>query len=269
MNKILIIGKKSFLGSSLSRYLSKSFKVDNFSYETIRKKKPIFFEKYSHVINTAILPQYVNKKYNENYDLDVKFLKKFRKINFYYVFLNTRKIYSLNTKNTNVSENSKIKPTGTYAQNKLTTEKYLRKNINKKLISLRISNVIGKRLYKNSRNSHKLFFDNFLTYRKNNKKKEKLIIVNNDFKDFLSIDQFCGIVSKIIRLKIYGIYNVSISKKIYISEIVSWIDKNFLRYIVFKNSQKDSFTLSNKKLIRKLKIKITKNQLMNFCKKLV
>ena len=42
MNKILIIGKKSFLGSYLKKYLSKKFLVDNFSFE-ILKKKTLFF----------------------------------------------------------------------------------------------------------------------------------------------------------------------------------------------------------------------------------
>ena len=110
-----------------------------------------------------------------------------------------------------------------------------------------------------------MFFDNFLKFRKNN----KIISVNNDFKDFLSIDQFSLIILRIIIFKIYGIYNVSISEKIYISELISWIDKKFLKRVTFINEQKDSFTLSNKKLIKKIKIKLTKKQLMNFCKKLV
>jgi hypothetical protein len=93
--------------------------------------------------------------------------------------------------------------------------------------------------------------------------------VNNDFKDFLSIDQFCLIILKIITLKIHGIYNVSISEKIFISELISWIDKKFLKRLTFVNEQKDSFTLSNKKLIKKININLTKKQLMNFCKKLV
>ena len=39
MNKILIIGKKSFLGSNLKKYLSKNLQLDNFSFEEIVKKK--------------------------------------------------------------------------------------------------------------------------------------------------------------------------------------------------------------------------------------
>ena len=262
MNKILIIGKKSFLGSHLKRYLSKKFRVDSFSYEILNKKKTTFFDKYSYIINTSIHPSYIKKKYNEKYDLDMKFIKRFKKINFFYIFLNTRKIYFLSQ---NITEKSKIKPIDVYANNKYETETFLIKKLKKKLISLRISNILGKRIYKNNRNNHKLFFDNFLDYRKN----KKIIKVNNDFKDFLSIDQFCRIISKIIRHKINGIYNVSISEKIYISELISWVDKKFLKQIHFVNHRKDSFTLSNRKLIKKINIKLTKKQLMKFCKTLI
>lgn len=43
MKKILIIGKKGFLGSNLTIYLSKHYNVDNFSFNTALKKKIYFF----------------------------------------------------------------------------------------------------------------------------------------------------------------------------------------------------------------------------------
>ena len=43
MKKILIIGKKSFIGSNLSIYLSKFFKLDNYTFEVVMKKKKKFF----------------------------------------------------------------------------------------------------------------------------------------------------------------------------------------------------------------------------------
>ena len=262
MIKVLIIGKKSFLGSNLKRYLLNFYTVDNYSHEEIIKKSQFFFEKYSHIINTTIHPKYVKKKYDKKFDLDKIFIKKFNKINFFYIFLNTRKIY---LPKANINETSILSPIGNYAINKLLTEKYLKKKLKSKLISLRISNIIGNRIFKNSRINHKLFFDNFLKL-KNNKNK---IIINDDFKDFLSIDQFCKIIFKIIKLKINGIYNVSISEKIYLSEIVSWLDKNISKKINFTKISKNSFTLSNKKLLKKIRIKITKNQLRSFCKKLI
>ena len=76
-------------------------------------------------------------------------------------------------------------------------------------------------------------------------------------------------IKKIINLKVYGIFNLSISKKIYISEIVRWLDKDFQKKIKFQKSNKDSFTLSNTKLLKKIRIRITKKQLEKFCKMMV
>ena len=87
MIKILIIGKKSFLGSNLKKYLSPKYETDNLSYENVKIKKSKFFKKYTHVINTSICEQYVNDKYNPKYDLDINFIDKFKRINFFIYFL--------------------------------------------------------------------------------------------------------------------------------------------------------------------------------------
>ena len=263
MKKILIIGRKSFLGSNLKINLSKSFNVENLSFNEVLKKEINSFSQYSHVINTAIHPKYVKNEYVSNFDLDKKFINKFRKIHFKYVYLSSRKIYF---QKESITEKSLLQPRCNYSKNKLHTENYLKKKLKKNILILRISNILGKRIYKNTRNTHKLFFDNFLNYRKNKKK----IRVNNDFKDFLSIDQFCTIIKNIIRFNLSGVYNVSLGEKIYVSEVLSWLDKDFFDRVNFtKLIKKDSFTLSNKKLIKKIKIRITKNQLKRFCKKLV
>ena len=54
MNKILIIGQNSFIGSNLKKYLSKKFNVINLSFEEVINKNETFFLNFSHVINTAI-----------------------------------------------------------------------------------------------------------------------------------------------------------------------------------------------------------------------
>jgi dTDP-4-dehydrorhamnose reductase len=263
MVKILIIGKKSFLGSNLNNYLKVFFKVDIFSYEEIIKKNLSFFKTYTHIINTAIHKNYVKNKYNIKFDLDRKFITNFKKINFSYIFLNSRKIYSPKE---NITENTRPKPVSNYGKNKFITESFLKYKLKKNLISLRISNIIGKRIFRNNRSNHKIFFDNFTKY----KKKNKEITVDNDFKDFLTINQFCYILRKIIsNNKIHGIFNVSLSQKIYISEIVSWLDRKFKKKIIFEETRKDSFTLSNKKLLKKIQIKLHKKDLEKFCNKLV
>ena len=260
MKKILIIGKKSFIGSNLKKYLSKNYDVDIIDFKKANNEKKNYFYKYSHVINTSIHKSYINKKYDKSFDLDRKFISKFRSISFNYIFLNTRKIY---IPKENISENSTLSPCDFYSKNKLKTEKYLASRIKRNLISLRVSNIIGKRIYSKHRSTHKLFFDNFLKFRK----KENLKF-ENTFKDFLSINQFCMILDKIINHNVIGIFNVSLSKRVYLSEIVYWMDKKFYKKIKFINSTKGSFTLSNKKLIKKIKIKPTKKALRLFCENL-
>ena len=68
---------------------------------------------------------------------------------------------------------------------------------------------------------------------------------------------------------------MSISKKIFIKELISWLNiynpnkKQFLEKEVTKNYIKSqSFTLNNDKLCRKIKYKPNKNELKNFCKEI-
>ena len=258
--KILIIGKKSFIGSNLKNYLSKFFDVNSISYEDIKNKNKIF-SSASYIINTAIHKNYINKKYDKKFDLDRKIITKLEKKKFIYFFLNSRKIY---LPKFNISESSKLKPKDNYAKNKLITEKYLKKKLGNQLVSLRISNVIGRRKFKKNRNNHNLFLDNFIKY----KRKKKIIIVNDDFKDFITINQLCLIIKILIRKNINGIFNASLGEKIYISEITKWLSKSYYKKLYFKKQNIDSFTLSNKKLLKRISIKINKMQLKNFCKKL-
>ena len=129
MNKLLIIGKNSFIENNLKKYLLKKIKFEIFSFEDIIKKKSSFFLQFTHVINTAIHKNYVKKKYNKFYDLDKRFISKFKKINFIYIYLNTRKIY---LQKKNISEVSLKKPICNYGKNKLKTEIFLKKKLKKK-----------------------------------------------------------------------------------------------------------------------------------------
>ena len=85
----------------------------------------------------------------------------------------------------------------------------------------------------------------------------------------MSIEQFCKIMYQIIKRQIVGTYNVSLSEKIYISEIIKWLDPNFFSKINFINKKIDSFTLSNDKLVKKIKLKPLKYDLKLFCEKLI
>ena len=159
----------------------------------------------------------------------------------------------------------KKKQKSNYGKNKLISERWLKKTLKKKLLSLRISNVIGTKFTLNKRQAGKLFYDNFLELRKIKKR----LVFNNDFKDFITIDQLSKIIKKLIQNNINGIFNVSLGEKVYLSEMVYWLDKEFSSRVQFNEERLDSFTLSNKKLTKTIDISINKNQLKKFCKNLI
>jgi|694.fasta_scaffold125395_1 nucleoside-diphosphate-sugar epimerase len=260
MKKILIVGKKSFIGSHLYDYLKNFFYVKIISFKDLNNKNINHFD---YIINCSIHPNYVRYKYNKIFDVDLKITKKILEGSTKYIFLNTRKIYK---QKFNIKENSYLNPIDNYAKNKIKTEKILLKTIKNRLISLRISNILGKRKFLRSRRCHNLFLDNFIKYRKNG----KIIEFKDCYKDFITIDYFNKVIEKIIKKKITGIYNLSLGEKVYLSEIITWLDIKFSKNVKF-NSKKDeenSFTLNNKKLVKKIKISISKNQVMNFCRKI-
>ena len=75
------------------------------------------------------------------------------------------------------------------------------------------------------------------------------------YKDFISINKFSEIIFKIIKLNIIGTYNVSLGKKVYLNDLVKWLN-------IFNS---DSFTLNNQKLMKKLKIKNSLSELKKDC----
>ena len=260
MKKILIVGKKSFTGSHLYNYLKNFYYVKIFSFKDLVYKN---LDNFDYIINCSIHPNYSRHKYNKRFDIDLKIISKLKKNNSKYIFLNSRKIYK---QKFNIKENFYFNPIDNYSKNKLKTEKKLIKIMKSRLVSLRISNILGRRNFLKNKRAHNLFLDNFIKYRKYG----KTIRFNDCFKDFITIDYFNKVIFKIIEKNITGIYNLSLGKKIYLSEIVRWLDPHFSKKIQFnyKNRDKYSFTLNNDKLIKKIKIKISKNQVRNFCKKI-
>ena len=93
------------------------------------------------------------------------------------------------------------------------------------------------------------------------------------FKDFISINQFVQIFIKIIQNNLHGVFNVSLGRKVYVSEILRWLTsscKNSLNVIKSYNEtyNSDSFTLDNTKLKKALNISINKKDLKMYCLRL-
>ena len=270
--KILIIGKKSFIGTCLFYSLKKKFnikKTNLFSaIKEIRKK-----HKYDYIINCTINKNYINNKYNKKYDFDLKIASNIKSTLTKYVFLSSRKIYKSKS---NIFENQKANPNTNYGKNKFITEIKLLQILKKRLVTLRISNLIGLRISNNKRKMHNNFMDIFITQLLNHNR----LIKNNkkSFKDFITINQLCTIIEKIIKLDIYGTYNASLGKKIYLTELTRWLisasNNVNIPYTTVKKIKKyrsfneESFTLNSKKIQKKINYKIKKSDVKKECLKL-
>ena len=259
MKRILLIGKRGFLGNHLNQYLRKNFQIKFISFREISNLKKTEAN-YDYIINTSINKNYINKKYNKKFDNDLKISNYLDPKKNIFIFLSSRKVYKSKE---NIRETDKLNPLTHYSKNKLITENFLKNKFKKNILILRISNIIGYKLNVKKK-LHKTFVDLFY------EKAKKGFIYDNKkrFKDFLSVQKFCEILVMIIKKDLRGTYNISIGRKIYLNQIISWLNKyNKKRFkiINFNSKKNENFYLNNNKLKSKIKIKNSLFELKKDC----
>ena len=175
--------------------------------------------------------------------------------------LSTRKVYKAKF---NINELDKKKPNCNYSKNKLISEILVEQILANRVLILRISNIISPP-NKNKRKLYNTFSDIFFEMAKSG-----FIYKNKEtYKDFISIKKFNKIVFELINKNAFGPFNVSLGKKVYINQLIIWLNFYNLKKIKIidpKNSfNNDNFTLNNKKLMNKIKIKNDVMDLKNEC----
>lgn len=262
--KILIIGVNSFISVNINSYLKNFFSIKTLNFKDFLKFDHNKLNHYNYILNCSIKKEYIDSKYSLDNDLDYKIAKILMNLKCKFIFLSTRKIYEPSN---NIKETSNLNPKCNYSKNKLITEYKLNDILKKRILILRLSNLIGVRnIETNYRRRHKIFIDYFFS----NIRKNIMIDNRKIYKDFLSLKQFCEILKRLVMSDATGTFNISIGKKIYLSELAKWLNfynKNKTVIKKFpKNYKKDSFYLNNKKLQNKIKLKIRKIDLEKDCK---
>ena len=130
MKKILIIGKRGFIGNNLSRYLGKFFNVTHKNFKDSIKSK-LKNDNFDYIINTSINKNYIKKNYNSRFDNDYKISNLINNSKTTYIFLSSRKVYKSKA---NIKENDKLLPKSNYSKNKLITEKKLFKRFKRQIL---------------------------------------------------------------------------------------------------------------------------------------
>ena len=261
--KIILIGKKSYVAKNIHFYLKKKFNFKLINYDEFINLSNKRLLNFDYLINCSINKKYLSNKYSQYNDFDLSIVKKIANTPIKVIFLSSRKVYKIGD---NIKENAKLRPQCNYSKNKLITENSLRKILGKRLLILRISNLVGViNKKKSNRKIHTTFIEMFFNFIKKN------IIYNNKkvFKDFLNMDKFCEVLRKSIILNINGTYNISLGKKIFVNEIIKWLNhynsKTIKKQKIPYNFNKDSFYLNNIKIKKKLKIDISKQELKKYC----
>ena len=260
--KILIIGQQGRIASNLFKYFkTKKIKVYSLSFESFIKKQSKNINKFDVIINCTSNQKFIKNKYQDRNDNDLIIAKKIMHSKTKLVMLSTRKVYKAKF---NINELDKIKPNCNYSKNKVISEASVTKILLNRILILRISNIIGYP-NKNKRKLHKTFSDIFFEMAK----KGFMYKNNKIYKDFISMKKFNQIVFELIKKNSFGLFNVSLGKKIYLNQLITWLNfynSKKLKIISPKNSfNNDSFTLSNKKLMKKIKIKNNVIDLKNEC----
>jgi dTDP-4-dehydrorhamnose reductase len=263
--KILIIGLKGLIGNNLFNYFKiKKLNVYQLSFENFIKNKNIHVDKFDVIINCTSNQKFIKNQYQDINDNDLIIAKKILYLKTKLVMLSTRKVYKAKF---NINELDKEKPNCNYSKNKVISEISVRKILANRVLILRISNIISYP-NKNKRKLHKTFSDIFFEMAK-----KGFIYKNNKaYKDFISIKKFNQIVLELVKKNSFGLFNVSLGKKIYLNQLVTWLNfYNPTKIMIIrpKNSfNNDSFTLNNKKLMHKIKIKNNALELQSECLKI-
>ena len=183
--KIIIIGKKSFIGKNLYNFFKKNFNVLIVNYKQFFNLPLKSTIDTHYIVNCSINKKYIKNKYSESCDFDLQIAKRIKKNKCKMVFLSTRKVYKVKD---NIKEDSVLSPICNYSKNKIITEKKLLNLIKERVLILRISNLIGLNYYSYSKKKiHQTFNASFFINIKKN------IIFDNKklYKDFLSIKLYC------------------------------------------------------------------------------
>lgn len=264
--KILIIGVNSFIGSNLYIFLKKKFNIKIIHYKNFISLNKKTLIDVAYIINCASNKKYVKHKYLKKNDFDLSIAEKIIDLKCKLIFFSSRKIYKVAN---NIKENSKFNPTCNYSKNKIITENKLNKILNKRVLVLRISNLVGLNNSPNLKNKiHNTFIDNFFL----NIKKNKIFDNFKIYKDFLSINKFNEIILKLISKNITGIFNVSLGQKVYLNELVDELNfynpNKYTRSNIPNHFNNDCFYLNNKKLLKTINVKISLFGLKRYCRML-
>ena len=256
--KVGLTGSTGVIGSVLNNRLKKKYKIFKFRGD-IRNKKDVFqwIEKYKfdYLIHLAakVDIKEVNKNKSLAYQVNfggtrniVEGLKKYNNKCMIF-FASTSHVYNFSKKK--INENSLKKPITLYGQLKLKSENYLIKNYDKSKVC--VGRIFSFTHFKQNKN----FFVPSIFDKIKNDMFYDVLKIQNEYRDFVSVDDICRAIEFFIEKKISGIFNICNGKKIHLTSIVNFFCFNLNKVKIKKNYKtlkREKFLVGNNQKIKKL-----------------
>jgi len=252
--KIIIVGYKSFIQENLYTHLKKKFIVKKIKFKNINFKS---IKNVDIIINCSNSKKFFNKKYIKKNDRNLQIANLIKNTKIKLFIFSSRQVYSPRL---NINENSELRPLNIYAKNCIKSETFCRKQIKKKLLILRLSNIFGYEIGKKKKESLTSLIIKGI-------REKKVIFDENYFlyKDFLPIKILCIYIEKLIKKNSRGVFNVGsgipLSVKSFVHKIID--EKKIKLIINNKKINDNNFSFNTTKLQKKTGFSIGK-KILNF-----
>lgn len=240
MQKVVIIGKNSYLADGLEPYLTHS-KVAWLGFNEWQEKLSLLAEA-DWIVNFAMSPSCYQKDMPSNELLDYQIAEYIKSFKAKYIFISSRKVYGQSAQCVRHRETDPLLGTDWYSKNKIKTEQLLQAKLPGRLTVLRIANVLGEPV---QRKGYKTFVgwicENFL-------EQGKLIVTQNvaAVKDFVTKDFIYENLSEVIRKNLVGTFNLSSGIGIQVHAVLAgYVGEDNLIYRGQQLPLADQFILDN------------------------
>lgn len=245
MQKIVIIGAHSYTGDGLQEHL-KDFQVHELTHRNWLEHLYLLKEA-DYVINFAIAPEFSERIVQPEEVLDWQIAKHLQDCNTRYVFISSRKVYGSHNECKHYREDAPLQGSDAYSHNKIMMERELLHILGRRLLVLRIANVIGEPV---SRVNYKTFIGWIC---QSIQEKGRLTVAQNSHsvKDFITKDFLHRSIAHLLRSTCCGTYNISSGFGLSVRELLNgYVGESRVSYIGDDSTIQDQFILDNEKLLR-------------------
>ena len=268
---IAYIGSKSSLAKSYSNKYGDIFKFKKYSgdirdYKKIslwlKKNKDInIFINFAAITSVNICEKFKNKALDVNYKSVVKllYLLESTKMDNFNYFLSISTSHVFKKSNLKLKENSLKRPTSYYGFSKLCLENFILNNKKKFRFKIGIARIFN---YYNGGSKKGFFVNDIINRLKSNKKIIKFDNVNT-CRDFISMKDINTALFKMVNLKLENDYNICSGEKIYLPDIISFLNKKYNKDIQFFNNKKNYNLIGSNSKLKKKGWNITKKSFFN------